>query len=406
MDINEIMRAYADVAIQVGVNLQPGQELMIGAKLEHAPLVRVLTEQAYRAGARYVDVHYSDDHVRRSMIKHADDEVLGWSPPHLVAAMKRLEETGGARIRVVGDAEPQLMADLPAERVGKARTVELMRVGMEQINARSVNWSIVACPNEGWSEAVFGEPDVPRLWDAVARATRLYEDDPVQAWRNHVKELGERAKVMNGLRFDALHFEGPGTDLEVGLHQDGRWISADFSTASGISHVPNLPTEEIFTTPDFRRVEGTVRSTRPLQLSAEGITVTDLRVAFEDGRAVKVQASSGEEVVKTQMAVDDGANRLGEVALVDKASAVGATGMTFNNTLFDENATAHIAYGVAYSFCVEGAEGLSPEQLVERGINHSTVHTDFMIGGPEVEVTGITTAGDRVTIITDDTWQL
>ena len=406
MDIDEIMRAYADVAIQVGVNLQPGQELMIGAKLEHAPLVRVLTEQAYRAGARYVDVHYSDDYVRRSMIQHADDEVLGWSPPHLVAAMKRLEETGGARIRVVGDADPQLMADLPADRVGKARAVELMKVSMEQINKRSVNWSIVACPNEGWSEAVFGEPDVARLWDAVARATRLFEDDPVQAWRNHVKELSERGKAMNSLRFDALHFEGPGTDLTIGLHQDGRWISADFSTAGGIAHVPNLPTEEIFTTPDFRRVDGTVRSTRPLQLSAEGVTVKDLRVTFEDGRAVEVEASSGGEVVKAQMAADDGANRLGEVALVDKASAVGATGMTFNNTLFDENATAHIAYGVAYSFCVEGVEGLSPEQLVERGINYSSVHTDFMIGGPEVEVTGITTSGERVTIITDDTWQL
>lgn len=406
MDTNEIMRTYAAVAIQVGVNLQPGQELMIGAKLEHAPLVRVLTEEAYRAGARYVSVLYLDDHVRRAMIEHAADDVLGWTPPHVLAAAERIAEIGGARISVVGDAEPELMADLPPERVGKARMADLMKVVMEQINARTVNWSIVACPNEGWSKAVFGEADVDRLWDAVARATRLYEDDPVQAWRNHVKELGERAKAMNGLRFDALHFEGPGTDLTIGLHQDGRWISADFSTASGISHVPNLPTEEIFTTPDFRRVQGTVTSTRPLQLSAEGVTVKDLRVTFDEGKAVKVEASSGREVVEAQMAFDEGASRLGEVALVDKASAVGATGMTFNSTLFDENATAHIAYGVAYSFCVEGVEGLTPEQLVERGINYSSVHTDFMIGGPEVEVTGITTSGERVTIITDDTWQL
>lgn len=400
------MRTYAEVAIRVGVNLQPGQELMIGAKLEHAPFVRALTDQAYRAGARYVFALYLDDHVRRSLIEHADDDVLGWTPPHVLAAAERVGASGGARISVVGDAEPELMADLPPERVGKARMNDLMKLVMQQVNSRSVNWSVVACPNEGWARALFGEPDTERLWDAVARATRLYDDDPVQAWWNHVKELGERAKALNHHRLDAVHFEGEGTDLTVGLHRDGRWISADFTTATGVAHVPNLPTEEIFTTPDFRRVEGTVTSTRPLQLSSEGVTVRDLRMTFENGRAVSVEASSGGEVVKAQMATDEGASRLGEVALVDKASAVGATGMTFNSTLFDENATSHIAYGVAYTFCVEGVESLSPDELVARGINHSNVHTDFMIGGPGVEVTGITSSGDRVTIITDDTWQL
>ena len=405
-DIAELMKRYADVAIRVGVNLQPGQYVLIQGKLEHAPLVRVLTERAYEAGARYVTVIYHDDHVRKAMISHADDQALSWSPPHLLAAMQHIEDHGGARITVTGDAEPALLSDLDPARVGKAKMVELSHLNMGQVNRRSVSWTIVACPNAGWAQAALGEPDVERLWDAVAQATRLHEDDPVAAWQEHIARLAQRVEAMNSHAFDLLHYEGEGTDLTVGLHRDGRWVSGDFTTAWGVPHVPNLPTEEIFSTPDFRRVEGIVAATRPLQLSAEGVTVNGLRVTFENGRAVKVEASTGGEVVEAQMAIDEGGARLGEVALVDRASAVGATGVTFNNTLFDENATAHIAYGSAYTFCVDGVQGLSPDELMARGINHSTVHTDFMIGGPGVTITGITQGGDRVTIIEQDTWQL
>lgn len=406
MDTNQIMKTYADLAVRVGVNLQPGQYVMIQAKLEHVPLVRALTEAAYEAGARYVNVIYYDDHVRRSMIRHAADEDLSWTPPHLLEATKHLDSSGGAKIAVVGDAEPKLMADLDPARVGQARMVELSNYSMSTINRRTINWTIVACPNPGWAEAVFGKPDVDALWDAVANATRLYDDDPTASWWAQVQRLSDRASAANKHAFDAVHFEGPGTDLTIGLHADGKWVSGDFSTASGIRHVPNLPTEEVFTTPDYRRVDGIVSATRPLQLSAEGVTVKDLKVTFEGGVAVKVEASAGGEVVEAQMAVDEGASRLGEVALVDEDSAVGRTGMTFNSTLFDENATAHIAYGAAYSFCVEGVAGLSTDELLARGINDSSVHTDFMIGGPGVDVTGITTEGDRVTIIKDNVWQL
>ena len=405
-DVAELMKRYADVAIRVGVNLQEGQYLLVQGKLEHAPLMRVLTERAYAAGARYVTVIYHDDHVRKALISHADDDQLSWTPPHLLAAMQHIEEHNGARITVTGDAEPALLSDLDPARVGKAKMIELAKLNMGQVNRRSVSWTIVACPNEGWAQAALGEPDVERLWDAVAKATRLHEDDPVAAWKEHIARLAQRVDAMNSRRFDALHYEAEGTDLTIGLHPDGRWISGDFTTAAGIAHVPNLPTEEVFSTPDFRRVDGTVAATRPLQLSAEGITVKDLRVTFEGGRAVKVEASAGGEVVEAQMAIDEGAARLGEVALVDRASAVGATGVTFNNTLFDENATAHIAYGSAYTFCIEGAQGLSPEELVARGVNHSSVHTDFMIGGPGVTITGVTKSGDRIPIIQDDTWQL
>lgn len=406
MDIAQLMKTYAEVAVRVGINLQPGQHVLIQGKLEHAALMRVLTRTCYEAGAGYVSVVYHDDHVRKAMIEHADEEMLAWSPPHLLAALGHVEESGGARIMVAGDAEPKLLADLDPGRVGKAKMIELAHMNMGQVNRRSVNWTIVACPNEGWAEAALGEPDVDRLWDAVAKATRLYETDPVQAWWDHVNHLGQRAEALNEHRFDMLHFESDETDLRVGLHAGSRWISAKFTTASGLPHVPNLPTEEVFTTPDFRRVEGTVAATRPLQLSAEGVTVQDLRVTFSDGRAVRVEAATGGEVVEAQMALDEGGARLGEVALVDRASAVGATGITFNNTLFDENATSHIAYGGAYTFCVEGAERLSEEELVARGINHSSVHTDFMIGGPGVDVTGVTTDGGRVTIIEDNVWKL
>ena len=401
-----LMQRYAEVAVRVGINLQEGQYVLIQAKLEHTPLVRALAEACYRAGARYVTVIYHDDHVRRSMISHVGDDELSWTPPHLLAAMRHLEDTGGARITVTGDAEPSLLSDLDPARVGKSKMRELAHLNMGQVNRRSVSWTIVACPNEGWAETVFGEPDVDRLWDAVARATRLHEADPVAAWQEHIARLAQRVDAMNSHGFDLLHYQGEGTDLTIGLHADGRWVSGDFTTASGIRHVPNLPTEEVFSTPDFRRVEGTVSATRPLQLSAEGVTVKDLRVTFEEGRAVKVEASTGGEVVEAQMAIDEGAARLGEVALVDRASAVGATGVTFNNTLFDENASAHVAYGAAYTFCVEGVEGLSPDQLVARGINHSTVHTDFMIGGPGVTITGVTKEGERIPIVQDDTWQL
>ena len=406
IETERLIETYADLAVRVGMNVQEGQEVLVDAKLEHAPLVRAIVRSCYSAGAKYVNVLYSDDHVRKAMIDAVDDDLLSWTPPHLVEALKRVEATGGARCKIAGEAEPTLLADLDPARVGKARMLEWMEHWMAQVHHRTVNWTIVACPNEGWAEAVFGEPDLDRLWDAVARATRLYDDDPVRSWWDHVEGLGARAAAMTEQRFDAIHYHGRGTDLTVGLHPDSRWVSASFTTAAGLRHVPNLPTEEVFTTPDFRRVDGTASSTRPLQLPSEGVTVEDLKVHYQEGRVTRVEASTGREVVEAQMAIDEGASRLGEVALVDRASAVGATGVTFKNTLFDENATSHIAYGSAYPFCVEGATGLDKGQLVARGINHSAVHTDFMIGGPGVDVTGIATSGDRIPIIEDDVWQL
>ncbi|MDQ3916092.1 MAG: aminopeptidase [Actinomycetota bacterium] len=406
MDRDLLIATYADLAVRAGCNLQPGQRLLIETVVEHAHFARAITRAAYAAGARHVEVYYEDRHVQKAMIENAADEVLTWTPPHLLHQRRGLADDRAASIWIVGDPDPEIFADLDPARVGKARMVALREEGVKQVNERSVAWAIVAYPNEGWAEAVFGVPDVDRLWDAVARATRLYDDDPVASWKEHVERLGARADALNELELDVLRYRGPGTDLTVGLLPESRWMSARFETSWGQRHIPNLPTEEVFTTPDRLRTEGTVRSTRPLVLENEGVTVRDLEMRFEGGKIVDVRASSGAEVVRAQMETDEHAPYLGEVALVDEASAVGATGVTFKNTLFDENATSHIAYGAGFAFAVEGAAGLSPEQQLEAGVNHSTVHTDFMVGGPEVSIDGITSDGKTIPIIHDDAWQL
>lgn len=400
------LRAYADIAVRIGVNLQPDQDLLIEAQVEHAPLVRAVAESAYEAGARYVETLYQDNHVRRSMIEHAGEGLLSFTPAHLVKRFEDLEAGRGATIVVVGDPEPDLFSDLDAGRVGKARMLTLAEQLDRMINERSISWTLVAYPTRGWAEAVFGAPDVDRLWDAISRAVRLDNDDPVAAWQKHIDRLTARAEALTLRGFDAIHFRGPGTDLRVGLIPTSRWLAGKIETRWGQNHIPNLPTEEVFTTPDFTRVSGEVRATRPLHLTHEATTVHDLVMRFEDGRAVEVDASSGLGVVRAQMAIDAGASCVGEVALVDNTSVVGQMGLTFSNTLFDENATCHIAYGSGYTMAVDSAAGKSPDEQLKMGISQSKVHTDFMIGGADVDVYGITSDGDRVPIIRDDAWRL
>lgn len=396
------LQRYARLAVRVGLNLQPGQTLAVNALLEHAPLARAVAAEAYDAGARYVDVFYSDQHVRRAHIQGAAEDQLDFSPPWLVRRLEDLGTAGGAICAITGNPEPELYADLDGDRVGRARMRELSEASLKLTDGLC-NWTIVAYPNEGWARTVFGEPDVERLWDAVGTAVRLDAPDPVQAWQEHIARLADRAAVLNERRFDHLRYRGPGTDLTIGLHPESEWQSA-LDHSNGIAHVANMPTEEVFTTPDSRRVEGTVRSTLPLQI--QGNIVRDLAVRFEDGRAVDVTASSGEAVMRTHVATDDGAARLGEVALVDRDSAVGKTGVVFYDTLFDENASSHIALGASIVQAVPWAGELTPEERQERGVNHSSIHTDFMIGSDELEVDGVSASGEAVPLLRGGVWQL
>jgi aminopeptidase len=398
----ERLDRYADLIVRVGANVQEGQTVFVAAAIDHAEVVRAVTRAAYRAGAPFVDVQYSDPHVRKAMLEYAPDEQLTESRPWHLA---RLEATiaGGAIIQIIGEAEPDLFADLDQTRVGKAHPVELTRRYLAAVNDRLVNWTIAAHPTPGQAQAMFGEPDVERLWDAVAFAVRLDEDDPVASWREHSEGLKRRAAQLNELDLDAVHFAGPGTDLTIGLLPESRWRGGSITTVGGIDHVPNLPTEEVFTTPDARRTEGTVRSTRPLALG--GTVVRDLEIRFEDGRIVDVAASAGADAVRGQLAVDDWVGLLGEVALVDGDSRVGKSGEIFYDTLFDENATCHIAYGTGVLFALDGVPDAPADELRARGVNVSAVHTDFMIGGPDVAVDGITRDGKTVPLLRENVWQ-
>jgi aminopeptidase len=328
------------------------------------------------------------------MIELGPDEALTYSP----SWQKTFAESaaGNAFIATTGDSEPDLMADLDGGRVGRARMQEVMEIVVRQLSENSVNSCIVGAPNEGWARQVFGEPDLERLWEEVAFCLRLDEPDPAAAWREHIARLDARAATLTALRPDALHYRGPGTDLTVGLLPDVRWESGASSTSAGIRYVANMPTEEVFTSPDAERAEGTIHSTLPLVLS--GRIVRGLELTFEQGRAVRVEAESGAELVRSHFANIENADRLGELALVTRDSRVGQSGTLFYNTLFDENATCHIAYGAGLPFLADRDPG--------KGLNTANIHVDFMLGGPELAVDALLEDGTAVPLIRDEEWQL
>jgi aminopeptidase len=392
--MDERLERYAELVVRVGANVQPGQEVFILPAVEHHELARALTRQAYRAGASYVHVFYGDAHVRKARIELGPDEALGYSP-EWVKEMVR-SASGNAMIATTGDPEPDLLADVDGERVGRDVQREIWEIRLQQLRENSVNWVGVGAPSEGWAKQVFGEPDLERLWEKVAFCMRLDEPDPVEAWREHLARLAERTERLNELQADALRYRGPGTDLIVGLLPNVRWMSGASDTPSGIRYVANMPTEEVFTSPDATRTEGTIRMTLPLPFS--GQIIRGLELTFEQGRAVGVEAESGADLVRGNFETIENADRLGEVALVTKESRVGQSGTIFYDALYDENATCHVAYGAGLPFLVDGEPG--------EGFNVANIHVDFMVGGPELEVDAVLADGTEVPLIRNEEWQL
>ena len=393
---------YAELAVRVGANVQPGQVLFLTGEPEHAQLLRALAEAGWRAGAGDVQCVYADDHIRRLHAMHAPEELLDRTPPWAETAW--LGADGAALIQTLGDADPELFADVDPRRAALAEPKRLREIAHDLTARLATAWCVIACPTEGWARSLFGEPDVDRLWDEISVVTRLDVDDPVGAWRRHIAALLERARLLDERELVSLRFRGPDTDLRIGLIDGASWLSATSRTAWGQEHVVNLPTEEVFTTPDRLATEGTVRLTAPLHWY--GSTVDGGWLRFSAGEVVEARADRGEDFLQTKLATDPGASRLGEVALVDVDSAIGKRGILFRNSLLDENASSHVAIGSGYTDPVPGSSVLDDDGRLAAGINVSTIHIDLMIGGPEVDVEGVGADGSVVRILEQGRWVL
>jgi aminopeptidase len=389
----------ADLIVNFGANVQEGQVVEIGTSIGKEDLTRAVTASCYRRGAKFVDVSYWDPHLKRARVLYAADGVLDYVPDWYGERALQLGEERGATISLSGLTEPHLFDDLDPERLGRdvfPRVKEWTTV----INDRTVNWCIAPCPTPAWAELVHSDLEpraaLDKLWDQILHICRLDEDDPETEWRERSAALKSAARRLTERRFDALHLEGPGTDLTIGLLPTSRWVGGGEETVGGIPHMANLPTEEIFTSPDPERVDGMVKATKPLY--SQGRIIDGLTVRFEGGRAVQLDADSGVETLRTLIEQDEGAARLGELALVDRDGRIGPLETVFYDTLLDENAATHMALGSAYDSAVGDED--------RERLNRSAIHVDFMVGSPEVDVTGITRDGERVPVLRASAWQI
>jgi aminopeptidase len=396
----ELLRRYADLVVEVGANVQPGQIVWVVAEPRAAPLVREVAAAAYERGARFVDPWYFDPVIKRVRVEKAAAETLDYVPPWYGRRLQQLGEGHGVRISITPQVPPGLLAGLDPERAGRD-TLPSLKENFDVINARTTNWTVVPWAVPEWARLVHPGLDddaaMKKLWEQLIYTLRLDEPDPAAAWRERLGQLHDAGTRLNEQHFDAIRFEGPGTDLTVGLLPTSRFGSESpgMQTVDGVVHAPNLPTEEVTTTPDPARADGYVTATKPLDIA--GTVVTDLRVRFEGGRAVEIDGENA-AALRARVDKDPGGSRLGELALVDRDGRIDKTGTVFFNTLLDENAASHLALGNAYETHVGAAD--------RERINSSEIHIDFMIGSDDVAVTGIRQDGSQMPVLRGGTWQL
>ena len=396
LTLEQKLDKLAEVAIRVGLGLKPGQELVMTASVDTLPLARRITEQAYRAGASLVTTILSDDELALARYRYSQDEGFDHAPAWLYEGMAAAFKKGAARLAITG-ADPKLLANEDTNKVSRANRANSIayRPALELIARHDINWTIVAGATPAWAAAIFpndpAEVALAKLWDAIFYTSRIDVDDPVSAWKAHDAGLQKRAALLNEKRYSALHYQGPGTGFRLGLADDHMWMGGGTAAGNGVYCIPNIPTEEVFTTPHKDRAEGEVTASKPL--SYMGTMIEDIHVRFHEGRIVEARARRGQEVLQKLLDTDEGSRRLGEAALVPHSSPIAQSGLTFLNTLFDENAASHIALGNAYADCVRDGSKLSPQELAAKGANESLIHVDWMIGSGELDIDGITHSG-------------
>jgi aminopeptidase len=409
LSFDQKLDRLAEVAVRVGLNLREGQELVLTAPVDALPLVRRIVDQAYKAGAKFVTPLISDDEITLARYRSAPDASFDFAPEWFYGGMTNAFRAGAARMAITG-ANPALLSGQDPQKVSRANIAvsKAYKPAMELITRHEINWTIVAAATPAWAELVFpGEPEelaTGKLWDAIFRTSRITGEDPVADWKRHGTNLKKRVDLLNAKRYHSLRFFTPdgATDLTVGLADQHLWAGGGTTAGNGIYCQPNIPTEECFTTPHKDRVHGVVSASKPL--SHQGTLIENIRCRFENGRIVEVTATKGQEAIQKLIATDDGARRLGEVALVPHNSPIAQSGVLFWNTLFDENAASHIALGQAYSTCIINGEKMSDEELAKLGANESLIHVDWMIGGPTMSIDGLSASGAAEPLMRHGDW--
>lgn len=401
------LEKYAELAVRVGVNIQPNQNLTINASTEVAEFVRIVVRKAYEAGARNVYIEWHDDIVSRTRYELASEEALSEYPEWKAKGLETLAENDGAFMSIIS-SDPDLLSGIDPKRIAaaaKASGIALTKY-RNYLQADKASWTVIAAASKDWAAKVFPneaeDKQVEKLWEAIFRTTRTDQPDPVKAWKEHDQNLHNKVDYLNSKKYKKLQYKAPGTDLTIELHDTHTWVGAGSENEKGNFFMANMPTEEVFTVPLRNGVNGVVKSTKPLSYS--GNLIDNFSLTFENGRIIDVKAEKGEAVLKQLVETDEGSHYLGEIALVAHDSPISQSGILFYNTLFDENASNHLAIGNGYAFCVEGGKKMSREELEKVGVNSSITHVDFMIGSAEMDIDGILEDGTKEAIFRNGTW--